>query len=80
MSKNLKIEKKYYLVQGLSIQNLFQYLINLKNKIFQVKKISMNLLAMVKFEIINKIPRFVDKLNYANNFGFQWNKSFMSFG
>jgi hypothetical protein len=55
VNKNLKIEKKYYLVQGLSMQNLFQHLINLKNKIFRVKKISMNLLAMVKFEIINKL-------------------------
>ena len=26
------------------------------------------------FPIINGIPRFVDPSNYANNFGFQWNK------
>jgi ubiquinone/menaquinone biosynthesis C-methylase UbiE len=26
-----------------------------------------------KFEIINEIPRFVDKVNYSESFGFQWN-------
>ncbi|HQX44300.1 MAG TPA: class I SAM-dependent methyltransferase [Saprospiraceae bacterium] len=28
----------------------------------------------IKFPITNFIPRFVPKDNYANNFGFQWNK------
>lgn len=27
-----------------------------------------------EFPILNGIPRFVDSSNYANNFGFQWNK------
>lgn len=27
-----------------------------------------------KYEIINSIPRFINKQNYSNNFGWQWNK------
>ena len=27
-----------------------------------------------EYEIINSIPRFIDKENYSNNFGWQWNK------
>ena len=28
----------------------------------------------IKYEIVNFIPRFVEKSNYADNFGMQWNK------
>lgn len=28
----------------------------------------------IKYEIVNYIPRFVEKSNYADNFGMQWNK------
>jgi len=31
-----------------------------------------------KYPIINYIPRFVDKENYANNFGFQWNEHLLT--
>ena len=27
-----------------------------------------------EYEIINSIPRFINKENYSNNFGWQWNK------
>ena len=27
-----------------------------------------------EYKIINSIPRFIDKENYSNNFGWQWNK------
>ncbi len=54
-------------------QNLF-----LKDEITKDGRIqSGNLVSedgKIKYEIINFIPRFVEKGNYADNFGMQWNK------
>ena len=55
MNKNLKIEKRVLLGARLIDENLISLFNKLKNKIFQVKKTLMNLLVMVKFEIINKL-------------------------
>tara|TARA_A100001011_G_C14169323_1_gene781756 strand:- start:188 stop:1147 length:960 start_codon:yes stop_codon:yes gene_type:complete len=47
---------------------------NNNNRLFLDSKKNCYVDGNNEFKIIKKIPRFVDTLNYANNFGFQWNK------
>ena len=62
-----------FLVCPKSGQNLL-----LKDEITKERRIqSGNLVSedgKIKYEIVNFIPRFVEKSNYADNFGMQWNK------
>ena len=43
---------------------------NIGDKILKGKLVS----SSNEYEIINSIPRFINKENYSNNFGWQWNK------